>query len=149
MAVARDGNAYVASFDADAAGQDCFASARILLATPDGKVRSVADNMAHPNGLVITSAHEVLVAETLGNRVIAFQIGNDGALLHRRVFANFERMSPLGICADSEGGVGGRRPTAAFCPRAARWRVTHRSMCRAAMRSRVNWAAGTAERSFV
>jgi hypothetical protein len=25
--------------------------------------------------------------------VIAFQIGSDGALLHRRVFANFERMS--------------------------------------------------------
>jgi len=40
--------------------------------------------MARPNGLVITSAHDVLVAETLGNHVIAFQIGNDGALLHRR-----------------------------------------------------------------
>jgi sugar lactone lactonase YvrE len=72
MAVARDGNAYVTSYDADAAGPDCFASARVLLATPDGKVRLVAENMAHPNGLAITSAHEVLVAETLGNRVIAF-----------------------------------------------------------------------------
>src|SRR5271167_1512533 len=51
MAVARDGNAYVTSFDADAAGPDCFASARILLATPDGNIRSVADNIAHPNGL--------------------------------------------------------------------------------------------------
>ena len=122
MAVARDGNAYVTSFDADAAGPDCFASARVFLATPDGNVRSVVDNMAHPNGLAITSAHEVLVAETLGNRVLAFQIGNDGALLHRRVFANFERMSPLGICADLEGAVwaaAARQPL--FCPRAARW----------------------------
>lgn len=127
MAVARDGNAYVTSFDADAAGPDCFASARILLATPDGKVRSVADNMAHPNGLVITSAHEVLVAETLGNRVIAFQIGKDGALLHRRVFANFERMSPLGICADSEGAVwaaAARQPL--FVRVLQGGRVTHR-----------------------
>ena len=82
--------------------------------------------MARPNGLVITSAHDVLVAETLGNHVIAFQIGNDGALLHRRVFANFERRSPLGICADSEGGVGGRCSTVAFCSHAAR-RACHSS----------------------
>ena len=102
MAVARDGNAYVTSFDADAGG--CFASAKLLLARPDGSVRSVAENMAHPNGLAITSTHELLVAETLGNRLLAFKIEGDGTLLHRKVFANFERMSPLGICADSEGG---------------------------------------------
>ena len=55
---------------------------------------------------MITSAHDVLVAETLGNHVIAFQIGNDGALLHRRVFANFERRSPLGIRRGFGGGRG-------------------------------------------
>jgi sugar lactone lactonase YvrE len=127
MTVARDGNTYVTSIDADAAGPDCFASARVLLATPDGKIRSVADNVAHPNGLAITSAHDLLVAETLGNRVIAFQIGNDGALLHRRVFANFERMSPLGICADSEGAVwaaAARQPL--FVRVQQGGRVTHR-----------------------
>jgi hypothetical protein len=104
----------------------------------------------HPNGLAITSAHEVLVAETLGNRVIAFQMGNDGALLHRRVFANFERMSPLGICADSEVRFGRPPPDSRFlsaCYKVAASLIG--STCRAAMRSRVNWAAGTAERSFV
>jgi sugar lactone lactonase YvrE len=105
LAVTRDGNAYVTSFDADASGPDCFASARVLLATPDGNVRSVADNIAHPNGLAITSTHDLLVAETLGNRLLAFKIDGDGALLHRKVFANFEGMSPLGICGDSEGAV--------------------------------------------
>ena len=150
MAVARDGNAYVTSFDADAAGPDCFASARVLLATPDGKIRSVADNMAHPNGLAITSAHDLLVAETLGNRVIAFQIGNDGALLHRKVFANFERMSPLGICADSEGAVWAAAARHHFLSACCKAGASHIAfMCRAAMRSRVSWAAGTAERSFV
>jgi sugar lactone lactonase YvrE len=127
MAVARDGTAYVTSFDADAAGPDCYASARVVLATPDGKIRSVASNFAHPNGLAITSAHEVLVAETLGNRVLAFQIGNEGALLHRRVFANFEWMSPLGICADSEGAVwaaAARQPL--FVRVLQGGRVTHR-----------------------
>jgi sugar lactone lactonase YvrE len=127
MAVARDGTAYVTSFDADAAGPDCYASARVVLATPDGKIRSVASNFAHPNGLAITSAHEVSVAETLGNWVLTFQIGNEGALLHRRVFANFEWMSPLGICADSEGAVwaaAARQPL--FVRVLQGGRVTHR-----------------------
>ncbi|WP_426440316.1 SMP-30/gluconolactonase/LRE family protein [Bradyrhizobium genosp. P] len=105
LAVARDGNAYVTSFDADAAGPDGFASARVLLAMPDGNIRSVADNIAHPNGLAITSSHELLVAETPGNRLLGFKIDSDGALLHRKVFANFEGMSPLGICEDAEGAV--------------------------------------------
>ncbi len=89
LAVARDGNAYVTSFDADAAGPDCFASARVVLVTPDGSIRSVADNIAHPNGLAITSTHELLVAETLGNRLLAFKIGGDGTLLHRKVLRKF------------------------------------------------------------
>jgi sugar lactone lactonase YvrE len=105
LVVARNGNAYVTSFDADASGPDCFASARVLLTTPDGNIRSVADSIAHPNGLAITSAHDLLVAETLGNRLLAFKIDSDGTLLHRKVFANFEGMSPLGLCEDSEGAV--------------------------------------------
>src|ERR1700726_4023808 len=42
LVVARDGNASVTSFDADASGPDGFAPARVLLATPDGNIRSVA-----------------------------------------------------------------------------------------------------------
>src|SRR5258708_17154385 len=86
LAVARDGNAYVTSFDADASGPDCFASARVLLATPDGNIRSVADNIAHPNGLAITSSHNLMVAETLGNRLLAFKLDRDRTLLHRTVY---------------------------------------------------------------
>ena len=127
LAVARDGNAYVTSFDADASGPDCFASARVLLATPNGDIRSVADNIAHPNGLAITSAHELLVAETLGNRLIAFKIDDDGALLHRKVFANFEGMSPLGICEDSEGAVWAAAARQSLFVRVQQGgRVTHR-----------------------
>jgi len=95
----------VTSFDADASGPDGFASARVLLATPDGTIRSVADNIAHPNGLAITCSHDLLVTETLGNRLLAFKIDGDGALRHRKVFANFEGMNPLGICEYAEGAV--------------------------------------------
>src|SRR5260370_35824186 len=102
LAVARDGNAYVTCFDAEASGPDGFASARVLLATPDGNIRSVADNIAHPNGLAITSSHNLLVAETLGHRLLAFKIGSDGAVLHRKVFANFEWVGPLRLRRDAE-----------------------------------------------
>ncbi|WP_166208153.1 SMP-30/gluconolactonase/LRE family protein [Bradyrhizobium septentrionale] len=119
LAVTRDGNAYVTCFDADAAGPDGFASARVLLATPDGNVRSVADNVAHPSGLAITGSHDLLVAETLGNRLLGFEIGSDGALLHRKVFANFVGMSPLGICVDAESAVwAAAARQSLFCPRA-------------------------------
>jgi hypothetical protein len=50
LAVARDGNVYVTSFTANASGPDDLAAARILLAMPDGSIRSVADNLAHPSG---------------------------------------------------------------------------------------------------
>ena len=51
------------------------------------------------------SLHDLLVTETLGNRLLAFKIDGDGALRHRKVFANFEGMNPLGICEDAEGAV--------------------------------------------
>jgi sugar lactone lactonase YvrE len=126
LAVARDGNLYVTSFDADASGPDGFAPARVLLAS-DGNIRLVADNIAHPNGLAITSAHELLVAETLGNRLLAFNIDSDGALLHRKVFANFEGMSPLGICEDAEGAVWAAAARQSLFVRVQQGgRVTHR-----------------------
>ena len=107
---------------------DGFASAQSpFWRRPTARSRSVAENMAHPNGLAITSAHELLVAETLGNRLLAFKIEADGTLLHRRVFANFERMSPLGICSDSEGAVwtaAARQPL--FVRVMQGGRVTHR-----------------------
>ena len=77
------------SFDGDASSPDCFASAKILLATPAGRVRTVAENMAHPNGLAVTSSHELLVAETLANRLLAFKIGREGTLLHRKSLREF------------------------------------------------------------
>ena len=127
LAVARDGKAYVTCFDADASGPDCIASARVLLATRDGNIRLVADNIAHPNGLVVTSAHDLLVAETLGNRLLAFKIDDDGTLLHRKVFANFEGLSPLGVCEDSEGAVWAAAARQSLFVRVQQGRrVTHR-----------------------
>jgi hypothetical protein len=59
-------------------------------------------------------------------------------------------MSPLGICADSEGAVwaaAARQPLFVHVLRGGVSRIA--SMYRGAMRWRVNWAGGTAEHSFV
>jgi len=127
LAVARDGNTFVTCFDSEASAPDCFKTAQVLLTTPDGETRVVAEDLADPNGLAITSTHELLVAETLGNRLLAFDIAGVGTLLYRKVFANFERMSPLGICVDSEGAgwtAAARQPL--FVRIVQGGRVTHR-----------------------
>ncbi len=84
----------------------------ILLATPEGSARVVADGLAFPNGMVITrDQHTLIVAESYAARLTAFQIQPDGSLSHRRIWAQFDdgtregRIAPDGICLDAEGAV--------------------------------------------
>jgi sugar lactone lactonase YvrE len=65
-----------------------------------------ADDLQFPNGMVITpDGKTMIVAETLGARLTAFDIQSDGALTNRRVFAAIEGLIPDGICLDAEGAV--------------------------------------------
>ena len=58
-----------------------------------------------PNGTVITpDGHTLIVAETRGHRLTAFDI-DGGALTNRRVFAALPDCFPDGICLDAEGAV--------------------------------------------
>src|SRR5260370_8040784 len=83
--------------------------------------------MGHRNGLAIRSWDNLVGAETLSNRLLAFKIDSDGTLLHRKVFANFEGMSPLGICEDSEGAVWAAAARQSLFVRVQQGgRVTHR-----------------------
>ena len=80
---------------------------------PDGTATQVADNIAFPNGMVITPDNSTLViAESWANKLSAFDIESDGTLSNRRVWAE---VSADGICLDAEGaiwcpGVSGNRP---------------------------------------
>ncbi len=105
MIVDRVGRAYVASLSFETSSPQWIKTGCVILATAEGKARVVADNLVHPNGIAITGSRQLLIAETLGNRLTAFQIADDGSLLHRTLFANFEQMSPGGICLDAEGAV--------------------------------------------
>jgi sugar lactone lactonase YvrE len=83
-----------------------FAPGFIALVSPDGKARQVADNLAFPNGMAITPDNSTLiVAESWGGVLTAYQIAPDGDLSNRRVWAELDGASPDGICIDAEGAV--------------------------------------------
>jgi sugar lactone lactonase YvrE len=105
IAVDGRGNAYIGNIGFDfPAGQ--YAPGIIVLVTPDGTVRQVADNVAFPNGLVVTPDNATLIlAESYGNRLTAFEIAGDGSLSTRRVWANLGGDYPDGICLDLEGAI--------------------------------------------
>jgi sugar lactone lactonase YvrE len=77
-----------------------------VLVTPDGNVGQVADGLAFPNGMAITpDGGTLIVAESYGNRLTAYDIAGDGSLANRRVWADTPGDHPDGICLDAEGAV--------------------------------------------
>ncbi len=100
------GNAYVNGANLDpSAGQDS-ASGVVVLVRPDGSVRTVADRIAFGNGMVITAdGATLIVAESWANQLTAFDIGADGSLTNRRVWADLGDGFPDGICLDADNAV--------------------------------------------
>jgi sugar lactone lactonase YvrE len=75
----------------------------ILLVTPDGSVRRVADELAFPNGMVITPDNSTLIiAESFGGVLTAYDIADDGSLSNRRVWAPHPGD---GMCIDESGAI--------------------------------------------
>jgi sugar lactone lactonase YvrE len=98
------GNAYVNNIGFNF-GSEEPGSGIVVLVTPDGSARQVADDVAFPNGMVVTPDNSTLIlAESYGNRLTAFDIEADGSLSNRRVWAQVED-HPDGICLDAEGAV--------------------------------------------
>jgi len=99
------GNAYLNNSGFDFPGGD-FAPGFIALVRPDGSVEKVADGVAFPNGMAVTPDNRTLIlAESYGNCLTAFDIAADGTLANRRVWATCEGDHPDGICLDAEGAV--------------------------------------------
>jgi sugar lactone lactonase YvrE len=129
MVVDSHGRAFIGEFGFDLMGGAPLKPASLLRVDPDGTVTTVAEDLWFPNGSVITDDGVLLVCETFANRVTAFDIANDGALVNRRTWAKFgelptdkdlENMLPQvvvgsdGCCMDADGAlwiadaVGGR-----------------------------------------
>src|SRR5947208_1071216 len=98
------GNAYVNGADFDFVAGAPPQPGYVKLLTPDGRLRQVAGDIQFPNGMVITpDGRTLIIAESFAGQLTAFDIGADGGLSGRRVFA--EGLGPDGICLDAEGAV--------------------------------------------
>jgi sugar lactone lactonase YvrE len=118
MAVDRHGRAYAGgvSFEFEAYTAEhgpaaLFAepgppTAALVRVDPDGTVQVAASDLKAPNGAVITpDGRTLIVAESLGLRLTAFDMAEDGTLSNRRVWAPTFPAIPDGICLDAEGAV--------------------------------------------
>ena len=99
------GNIYLNNQGFDFPGGE-FAPGMIALLKPDGSARQVAGDIAFPNGMAVTPDNKTLIiAESYGSRLTAFDIAADGGLANRRVWAALGDGAPDGICLDAEGAV--------------------------------------------
>jgi len=98
MVVDEAGRAYV--------GSQAREGGVIVRVAPDGTSANVAQDLAFPNGMVITpDGKTLIVAESIGRKLTAFTIGADGSLSDRRIFADGLEGAPDGITLDAEGGI--------------------------------------------
>jgi sugar lactone lactonase YvrE len=98
------GNAYVNNVGFDFPEGE-FAPGFVALVSPDGAARQVADGLAFPNGMVVTPDNATLiVAESYGQQLTAFEIAADGGLSNRRTWAQVDD-HPDGICLDADGAI--------------------------------------------
>lgn len=113
MVVASNGQAYAGNFGFDLDGlyegtvdPKDIKTASLVRVDPDGTSHEAAAGLAFPNGAVISEDDGTLiVAESMGGRLTAFDREPDGTLTNQRVWAALERVAPDGICLCADGSV--------------------------------------------
>ncbi|HEX3795084.1 MAG TPA: SMP-30/gluconolactonase/LRE family protein [Acidimicrobiales bacterium] len=113
MVVASNGQAYAGNFGFDLDGlydgtvqpsEICTTS--LVRVDPDGTSSEAAADLAFPNGTVITDdGGTLIIAESMGGRLTAFDREVDGALTNRREWAALAGVAPDGICLCADGTI--------------------------------------------
>ncbi len=115
MVVDAAGNAYIGNFGFDITDGSAPRATTIVRVTTDGESAVVADGIQFPNGAVITpDGGTLIVGESWGQRLTAFDVEADGSLSNQRVWADLARNSvgpPDGICLDADGAIWVAVPT--------------------------------------
>ena len=126
MVVDADGVAFVGNFGFDldaeivARGMESVLAghptAKLARIAPDGSAEVAAGDLHFPNGSVITpDGKTLIVGESLGACLTAFDIDDGGFLSGRRVWADLRPRVPDGICLDADGAVWVANPIAPEC----------------------------------
>lgn len=121
MVVDAQGRAYVGNSGFDLMRAAPIRSAELVRVDADGTAVVVATDLNFPNGTVLFPDGKLLVvAETIGQRLTAFDVADDGSVRNRRTWADFggppdtdvladalvtARLAPDGICLDAEGAI--------------------------------------------
>jgi sugar lactone lactonase YvrE len=112
MVVDARGRAYVGNFGFDLHGNEAPRATTLVMVSADGVARIVAEDLMFPNGMVITPGGKTLiVGETFAARLTAFDIGADGSLANRRIWAELGGSPPDGICLDADNAIWVACPT--------------------------------------
>jgi sugar lactone lactonase YvrE len=101
MVVASNGQAYAGNFGF------ALAPTSLVRVDPDGTSHEAATDLSFPNGSVITpDGATLIVAESIGRCLTAFDRAPDGALSGRRVWAALpRRLAPDGICLCADNTI--------------------------------------------
>jgi sugar lactone lactonase YvrE len=128
MVVDAKGRAYIGNFGFDLIAKQTPRATNLILVQPDGQTQVVANDLLFPNGTVITpDGRTLIIGETYGARLTAFDIADDGSLSGRRVWAALGNAAPDGISLDAEGAIWLASPTSREVLRVRQGgEVTHR-----------------------
>jgi sugar lactone lactonase YvrE len=100
------GNVFVNGAGFDMMGGGEFAPGGVAVLRPDGSAERLAEDIAFPNGMAITPDDStLLVADSYGKELVAFDLAKDGGLSNRRTWADLGDGVPDGICMDAGGAV--------------------------------------------
>ncbi|WP_322029226.1 SMP-30/gluconolactonase/LRE family protein [Paraburkholderia sp. J76] len=89
MVVDAQGRAWVGNLGFDVMKLAPRRPARLARVDPDGTVTMVSEGLHFPNGPTVIDNRTLVVAESFGNRLSAFDILPDGSLSARRDWASF------------------------------------------------------------
>ncbi len=107
MVVDKKGRAYIGNFGFDIFVETPEArNTTLVLVDEHGAPRIVANDLAFPNGMVITPDDRTLiVGETMAAKLTAFDIAENGDLTNKRTWAALGTVAPDGIALDQEGAI--------------------------------------------
>ena len=104
---AATGRTYVGAFGYDLYGGEELRPGPLYVVEPDGSARLAADGLVFPNSAsVLPGTRTLVVSETWGGRLTAFDIEADGSLTGRREWAALPQgITPDGSTVDAEGAI--------------------------------------------